>query len=132
MGRRRTNPSEAQEQVAAIQWISLKHPELIPFVIKIHNEGARSPYQAMWLKRLGLRPGASDIFLSYPTERHHGFFVEMKQNRKYSDSEMSTNTWKNQRQFIALMKSVGFEAKFCFGWEECAKAIEEYLSPHVF
>lgn len=119
--------SEAQEQRALVQWIKTQ-PEIRDYVIKLNNEGKRSPQAGRNLKLLGLLPGASDLFIAYPSNHYHGLWLEIKCNRKYSESEMRTKTWTTQIQFLSSMKSVGFAGDFCYGWEHGMRIIEDYLA----
>lgn len=124
-------PSENQEQRALVQWIKL-HPKLKDHVMKLNNEGQRTPGQTWNLKMMGLCIGASDLFLAYPVKRangewYHGLWVEMKRNKKYCPSERSTETWKMQEDFQERMKKMGYAAKFCYGCSDAIKVIERYL-----
>jgi hypothetical protein len=83
------------------------------------------------LKMLGMEPGASDLFLAYPTATQHGIWLEVKQNRKYTPSEMRKPTWVQQAAFLDRMKSVGFAGHFVFGWENGKKLIENYCAENV-
>lgn len=76
---------------------------------------------------MGLRNGVSDIHIYWPTPSHPGLWIEMKRNKKYSLSERSTDTWKAQEKFINLVKSVGFQGHFCYGWVDAKARIEAYL-----
>lgn len=117
---------ERQEQLALVKWLEY-HPILKNFFCKNDNEGKRTPRQGAYLKRLGLRPGVSDIFIYYPSNTFHGLWIEMKRNKKYTKSEMNTPTWIAQERFIEGVKSVGYEAKMCYGWEDGVRVIERYL-----
>lgn len=79
------------------------------------------------LKSLGLRPGAVDLLLYYPTKTFHGLWLEVKRNKKYTKSERTTATWLRQEKFIEDVKSVGFAGDFCYGWEDGKRIVEEYL-----
>lgn len=76
---------------------------------------------------MGMQPGASDLFLAYPTKQFHGLWLEMKQARRYTPSEMRKPSWTNQISFLKRMISVGFSGEFCYGWEDGKKIIESYL-----
>jgi hypothetical protein len=76
---------------------------------------------------MGLRPGASDIFIYYPTKSHPGLWLEVKRNKKYTKSERSTPTWIAQEKFIETVKSVGYAGFFCYGWVDGKEIIEHYL-----
>jgi len=103
------------------------HPSLRDFYCKLNNEGKRTVVQGWNLKLMGLRPGVSDIMIYYPTKTFHGMFLEVKRNKKYSKSEMQTETWICQQEFIERVKSVGYDGKTCYGWEDGKRIIEEYL-----
>lgn len=119
-------PREYLEQVELVIWLKF-HPILKNFYYKNDNEGKRTPAQGAQAKRLGLRPGVSDLFIYYPTKAYHGLFLEMKRNKKYTPSEQNTETWKAQENFLETVKSVGYQGAFCYGWYDAKKIIESYL-----
>lgn len=119
-------PSERLEQLALVKWLGY-HQVLKDYFCKNDNEGKRTPQQGANLKRLGLRPGVSDILIYYPSKTFHGLWIEMKRNKKYTKSEMNTPTWLSQERFIEAVKSVGYEAKMCYGWEDGVETIERYM-----
>ncbi len=118
--------TEFQEQVALVQWMNMQ-PRIRDFVIKLNNEGKRTPLQGHNLNRLGMHKGASDIFLAFPTREFRGLWLEVKRNKKYTPSERNTDTWKDEELFQLKMKSVGYDAHFCYGWEHGVSIIESYL-----
>ncbi len=120
-------PLEYVEQEALVRWIKL-HPMIGDFLVKMDNEGKRSFAQAHYTKLMGLCVGASDLFLAYPTKRHHGLWIEVKRNMKYPPSDMAKPSWKAQERFLQRMCSVGFAGFMVFGWEHGVKVIEAYLS----
>lgn len=113
-------PTEAQEQMWLMQWIGL-HPILKGNVISIPNEGLRSPRNGAKLKRMGLTPGAADLFVAVPTKLYHGLFLELK---RISGSTVSVA----QLEFGSRMRKMGYQAKICYGWEEAKETIEYYLA----
>ena len=119
-------PSEASEQRAIVKWLSY-HPVLREYFLKTNNEGKRSDITGHNLKLMGLRPGASDLFIYYPTMTYNGLFLEVKRNKKYTPSERSTDSWIAQEKFIETVKKVGFAGRFCYGWEDGVAIIEAYL-----
>jgi len=104
------------------------HPILKNFFHKTNNEGKRSSFQGHNLKRMGLRPGVSDIFIYYPTTSFHGLWLEVKRKKEYSFSERSTKTWMAQEEFLKTVKDVGFAGYFCYGWVHGKEIVEQYLS----
>jgi hypothetical protein len=119
-------PKEWQEQVALVEWLRY-HPQLKKLFLKNDNEGKRTPAQGFQAKRMGLRPGASDLFIAWPTMLHPGLWLEVKRNKRYTKSEMSTPSWLAQIEFIEDMKSVGYAGEFCYGWIDGKRIIESYL-----
>lgn len=119
-------PSEYQEQVALVQWMSY-HPIVRDYFCKNTNEGKRTPLQGRQLKQLGLRPGVSDLFIYYPTKTFHGLWLEVKRNKRYSPSERRTDTWKAQQLFLETVKNVGFAGETCYGFEDGKRIVETYL-----
>ncbi len=95
--------------------------------MKLNNEGKRTEGQGWNLKLMGLRPGASDLFIYYPTKKYHGLFLEVKRNKKYTPSEMKTDTWIRQQDFLNCVKSVGFAGEVCYGFEYGVAIINRYL-----
>ncbi len=76
---------------------------------------------------MGLRPGVSDLLIYWPCNGYHGLWLEVKRNKKYSKSEMSTDTWVAQKEFLECVKSVGYAGKICYGFLGGKRIIEEYL-----
>lgn len=118
--------TENQEQRAIVKWLGL-HPTLKNYFCKNNNEGKRSEAQGWNLKLMGLRPGVSDLLIYYPTRTYHGLWLEVKRNKKYSKSEMLTDTWIAQQEFINLVKSVGYAGETCYGFLDGKRIIETYL-----
>lgn len=123
-------PSESQEQKALVQWLNY-HPILKNYFCKISNEGQRSVVTGARFKLEGLRPGVSDLLIYYPVMPYCGLWLEIKQNRRYRESERRTKSWIAQKEFIETVRGVGYHADFCYGWENGTRIIEEYLKPVV-
>lgn len=119
--------SENQEQRALVKWIKMQR-HLCDFIIKLNNEGARTCAQGWNLKLMGMCVGASDLFLAVPTVRHCGLWLEVKQNRIYTLSERARPSWVAQEIFIRMMKTVGYDGHFCYGFENGKEIIENYLT----
>lgn len=119
-------PSEMDEQRELIKWIRYQ-PAIKRYVVKLNNEGRRTPAAGWHLKQLGMCVGASDLFLAYPVGVYHGLWLELKRNRKYSPSERETNTWVGQLGFQAEMRKVGYACAFCYGWKHASEIILQYL-----
>ena len=119
--------TENQEQRALVRWLSI-HPVLKDYYFKNHNEGLRTIGQGWNLKLMGLRSGVYDLFICYPVKPWHGLFLEVKRNMRYSASQMSTDTWLAQDEFRRIVKSVGYKAEICYGWEDGKHIIDCYLN----
>lgn len=120
-------PKEHMEQTALVAWLRC-HPTLKKYFLKNDNEGKRTPAQGFQAKRMGLRPGASDLFIAWPTKTYAGLWLEMKRNKKYTPSERARPTWVAQEEFLNDMRSVGYAGYFCYGWEDGKRIIEGYLN----
>ena len=114
---------ETLEQIAVIVWIRVKHPKVFPHVIHIANERKASKLRGYILKRCGLKPGASDLFIAYPNGRSCGLFVEMK--------SLKGRISPSQQEFVDLMSKSGYEAKVCFGAEQAIETISVYLNEQL-
>lgn len=119
-------PSEQAEQKRLVTWLSF-HPALKNYYCKIDNEGKRSVVSGYNAKLMGLRPGASDLFIYYPTKKYHGLWIEMKRNRLYTKSERNRGAWLCQEYFIEQVMSRGYFAEFCFGCDHAISVINDYL-----
>lgn len=118
--------TEQQEQRAIVRWLSM-HSILRNYYCKNNNEGKRTAVQGWNLKQQGLRPGVSDLLIYYPTKTYHGLWLEVKRNKKYSKSEMNTDTWIMQQEFLERVKSVGYAGETCYGFLDGKRIIEAYL-----
>lgn len=114
------NPTESQEAKWLMEWARL-HPICSKYLIKISNEGRRSPREGCRFRLEGLKAGVSDYFLAYPTSRHHGLWIELKRRSK-------SNVTEQQLWWLTAMQKHNYEAKICYGWEESRETILQYLS----
>lgn len=137
--------SEHAEQVALFMWcheVRNEYPEL-QSLFAIPNGGLRHKATAGRLKAEGVKDGVSDVMLPLPiTYRQFvgiesvqqvrsfaGLFIEMKKRRakniRNDDPEFGATP--EQRAFIALMKSRGYSATVCHGWENARDVLLSYL-----
>jgi hypothetical protein len=126
MTKRVSIPTENQEQRWLVKWLSF-NPQLKDFFCKNNNEGKRTAAQGHNLRLMGLRAGVSDLTIYYPTKTHHGLFLEVKRAMNYPPSARKSETWLAQEEFARIVKSVGYEAKTCYGWVDGKEIIEKYL-----
>ena len=123
---RLTIPTEAQEQRALVKYLTL-HPILKDFFCKNNNEGKRTEIQTHQLKLLGLRPGVPDLLIFYPNKTQHGLWLEVKRNMQYPPSAKKAKSWLLQEKFIQRVKTIGYAAEFCYGWQDGKRIIDAYL-----
>ncbi len=83
------------------------------------NSEQRAKYMNA-LKRRGLKPGVSDLFLSLPVGKYHGCYLEIKRSSKSPVSDQ-------QEKWVALMLRTGYAAKVCCGYDECIEYLKSYL-----
>lgn len=115
-------PTESEEQQALFDWAKLqygKYPELRA-LYHIPNEGKRSKATGARLKREGMKDGVSDNCLPVKRGGYGSLYIELKRIK-------GSKVTPEQREWIELMQEVGNAAYICYGWEEAAKKIVEYL-----
>ena len=116
-------PTEEQEQAAVIEWrdlMAVQFPALED-LIHIPNGGLRSKSEAVRFKRLGVRPGVSDLFLPEPVGKYHGLWVEMKRKK-------GGKLRPDQKDWIDRMNRKGYLAVRADGAEEACEVIYKYLT----
>lgn len=111
--------SERQEQEIVIKWIELQYPFLRNHTIYIMNEKKCSKFVGQKLNKQGRLPGASDLFIAYPTNQYYGLFIEMK--------SMIGKCTQKQMEFLERMVLVGYYACNCNGADEAIETIKAYL-----
>lgn len=113
--------SEAVEQTQLFLWASWQsglYPEL-NMLYHIPNGGSRNKIEAANLKKQGVKSGVPDLCLPVARKEYHGLYIEMKVGKnKPSD---------NQKRWISDLNEQGYRAEVCYGWEEAAKVISDYL-----
>ena len=73
------------------------------------------------MKKQGVKPGVSDLFLPWNNGQHCGLFIEMKrQGGRISEK---------QSEFISDMNKSGYKAVVCYGAEQAINALQKYLKP---
>lgn len=115
--------TEEQEQVTLIQWWAHAHkmfrlPEFALYCVP--NGGWRHPGTAARLKKQGVRPGVSDLFLTVARAGFHGLYIEMKRSE-------DGRTSPSQREFLDFVSGEGYKAVVAEGAEEAIRAIKYYL-----
>lgn len=122
--------SEHDQQVTVVKWFKLQYPTHSGCIIGIPNGSivSRGGKGSMFgkiskMKREGLKPGTSDLFIAVPRNGKAGLWVEMKDVKKtlcsVSDEQMA---------HIDLMNEMGYEAIWCAGADVAIAAIKVYMS----
>jgi hypothetical protein len=106
--------SETEEQKAVVEYCDLLH---IP-IVHIPNEGKRSVSYAAMLKRMGLKKGFPDLFVTRARGGYHGLFIEMKYDKG--------KTSKDQKEWLELLTAEGYACAVCYDAAEAIKIIESY------
>lgn len=106
---------------AFFQWLNFYNPFLDECSFHIPNEGKRNPAIA---KATGIRAGVPDIFIPFANGKYHGLFIEMKKPARGSRAGKIT---KSQETMIELLNHQGYLAIVCYGWEEAANEVKEYM-----
>lgn len=113
---------EAQTQVAIFQWVAVmtgRYPEL-ELLFHVPNGGSRNFYEAINLKRQGVKPGVPDMILPVPKGKYHGLFLELKRLGGRKPSE-------DQARWIEKLTEQGYKAVVAFGFDEAIETIKSYL-----
>jgi hypothetical protein len=110
-------------QCQLMDWIRAQK-DLAPYVFHIANERQTSPKHGRILKRMGVRPGVSDLFVGIPSQKYHGLFLELK-----ADSGKPTPA---QLEFIETMARQGYAGAVVYGFAAAKQKIQEYLQQTPF
>lgn len=119
-------PTEEEEQIMLFNWARLKEHEhpCLRSMFHIPNGGKRKKSEAARFKAAGVKAGVPDIFLPHPQGRWHGLFIELKRREH---GRVSTN----QTEFLSDLAREGFSVFVCYGWEQAAETIVEYLEGKI-
>ena len=115
-------PTETQEQIALFQWaanVRNRYPEIM-LMYHVVNEGKRSQVAGHNLRLMGMRRGVPDVCLPVARGECHGLYVEMKRVKGGRASP-------EQLWWIEQLRAQGYRAEICYGWENAAQVIREYL-----
>ena len=120
---------ESKEQSAVVRWFKLQYPKYQDCIIAIPN-GAHLAGKTVddrarkmaKMKREGLKPGASDLFIAVPVGDYSGLWLEMKKT-----GETYSSVKANQREHLALMKQMGYSAEWAAGIDQAMKIIKQYM-----
>lgn len=120
--------SEHQHQAAVIKQYRAKYRKYKDHLIAIPNgshlagDAKQRAIQVKKLKREGMKPGVSDLFLALPNEYYCGLWIEMKDQGK---TQCSVSM--EQKSWLALMESCGYQAEWASGCDEAMNIIGQYM-----
>jgi hypothetical protein len=121
---------EDTEQALVFEWASYNPKLRWMFAIAngshLAGDSKQRAIQMARLKKQGLKPGVSDIFLPVQSNIESvycGLFIEMKRRKVDGPSKVSLD----QAVFVEAMENAGYKAVICYGADEAIAAIQEYL-----
>lgn len=115
--------NEQQEHIAFIERVNLELPKYAKYLLHPANGGSRHPAEARNLKRMGVRPGVSDIFFAYPVNGYHGLWMELKRkNGKLTSA---------QAEWLQLMQEVDYAVAVAFSSEQAMHYILSYIKGNL-
>lgn len=103
---------------AAMQ--SGKYPEL-NLLYHVPNGGSRHKAEAGRLRAEGVKAGVPDLCLPVARGQYHGLYIELKRQRGGRTSD-------HQSEWLDALSAQGYKAELCYGWEQAAGTIIEYLT----
>lgn len=112
---------EGGAQEMLFRWIAYQldeYPELA-LLYHIPNGGKRDAKTAAILKRQGVKAGVPDLHLPVARGSYHGLYIELKVG--------DNTTTKKQKDWIRELNKQGYLAVVCYGWDEAAKQLLDYL-----
>lgn len=112
---------EGGAQEMLFRWITYQldeYPELA-LLYHIPNGGKRDAKTATILKRQGVKAGVPDLHLPVARGGYHGLYIELKVG--------DNTTTKKQKDWIRELSKQGYLAVVCYGWDEAAKQLLDYL-----
>lgn len=127
--------SEAGHQTALFCWATLNQarwPEL-KWMYHVPNGGARGDGRSAMirggqLKAQGVKVGVSDVCLPVRRGQWSGLYIELKKPAERPKREGSKGGVSDEQQeFGAFVQTQGYGFAVCYGWDEAAKLIEQYM-----
>lgn len=131
-------PKEAEIQKACWSWLAVvkvKGGKLQDFSYMVPNGTeiagnyqGRARYMAS-LKAQGFRVGVSDLVIAYPVGDYHGAYIELKRDRKAykGPAAVASAIRPDQRDWLLLMRSVGYFTGIAYGSDEFQSLVRSYL-----
>jgi len=153
-------PLESEEQKAAWKWMAT-HPVgtqhelrdgtvviptlqdfsyMVPNGVQLSGAGTRRAIYMSSLKAQGLRSGVSDLVIAYPIWGrdvghclYPGAYIEMKRVREAypGPAALKLAVREEQKEFLALMDSVGYWTAIAYGCEDFKRLVRSYLNKEI-
>lgn len=120
--------TELAHQIALFIWISQnleQYPDLRWF-FAVPNGGFRTKIEAARFRAQGVKKGVPDTFLPVRRGQYGGLWIELKKPASlgYDPGKPS----KEQKEWIDFLKSQGYGAIVCYGWESARDTLIEYIN----
>ena len=106
--------------IALTSYVLRQWPMLRNHWIHVPNEGKRTPQGGHKMKRMGMAPGASDYFVTWPSGDFSLLVLEVKTDKgQLSDSQKRFLI--DQRRVPTTVAVVGY------GWDDCKDIIDAWM-----
>lgn len=116
---------ESRIQEACVRWFRMQFPHIGNLLFSVPNGGTRFLREAVTLKKEGLVAGVSDLILLIPNGEYGALCIEVKTPDKNSRQS------KAQKEWQALVESVGIKYIVVRDFYEFVKEVKQYLSSVV-
>ena len=118
------NVSETTIQINCVRWFDIQYSKLSQLLFHIPNGGKRSKREAATFKRMGVRRGVADLYLSIPNRNFHGLYVETKTIKGQQSAE--------QAQFQKKVESIGYRYAIVDNVEQFIFIVQTYMQSTPF
>ena len=109
------------DHINLLNWFRHNYPQYDKDMHHFANERRCSVQEGMKLKRMGVRRGIPDFFLSVPMNDKHGLWVELKVGKNKPSPE--------QIEFLERQTKNNYVAVCVWGFEAGKQVILTYLNP---
>lgn len=114
---------ESVIQEMCVRWFRLQFPSIGNLLFAVPNGGSRNIREAANLKKEGVTAGVSDLIFLFPCGGYGALCIEMKTDDKSSRQRQSQKEWQ------ALVESVGVKYVVCRSLADFVEEIKLYLQP---
>jgi hypothetical protein len=109
---------EDRLQIAASNYLKLQYPGCLWF--HPPNGGSRNKIEGAKLKRMGVKPGISDILILEPRKEYSGLAIELKSAKGRATTE--------QKEFLKLLEERNWRTAIINNLDDFIKTVDEYLA----